>query len=84
MISEAAFHVEEMLAGKIRTYQMEKRYFHKHGHVVHVLLAVSLIRDNDGKPVYFISQIMDITQRKLSEVQMKASLTVLGAHRGGP
>jgi len=67
-------HIEEMLAGKIRTYQMEKRYFHKQGHLVPVLLAVSLIRDSDGKPVYFISHIMDITQRKLSEVQMKASL----------
>lgn len=63
-------HVRQMLAGEIDTYQMEKRYFHKNGSIVWVLLSVSLVRDDDGKPRFFISQIQDITRRKESEAQL--------------
>src|SRR5947209_8359384 len=36
--------IEQMLNGEIRSYQMEKRYFHKLGHLVWVILSVSLVR----------------------------------------
>lgn len=67
-------YVKQMLEGTIQTYQMEKRYFHKKGHIVHVLLAVSLVRDNQNQPLYFISQIKDITARKMAEEKLKQSL----------
>jgi len=47
----------QMLAGEIRSYQMEKRYVHKDGHTVWALLSVSLVRTNAGEPSYFISQV---------------------------
>ncbi len=56
--------VRRMLAGAINTYQMEKRYVHKDGRFIWILLNVSLVRDDDGRPLYFISQIQDITIRK--------------------
>jgi PAS domain S-box-containing protein len=59
--------VRQMLEGRIRTYQMEKRYIHKSGSIVWVLLSVSLVRDNSGEPLYFISQIENITARKRAE-----------------
>ena len=62
--------VRRMLAGDIDTYQMEKRYLHKHGHTVWVLLSVSLVRSSDGSPLYFISQIQDITARKRVEAEV--------------
>lgn len=62
---------KDMMAGVIKNYQMEKRYFHKDGHVVHILLAVSLVRDTEGKPLYFISQIEDITERKRMEESLR-------------
>lgn len=65
--------IRQMLQGKIRTYQMEKRYFHKQGHVVWILLTASLVRDSSGQPRYFISQIQDITERKRVEEQLHAS-----------
>ncbi|BDA70054.1 hypothetical protein CAL7716_042200 [Calothrix sp. PCC 7716] len=64
-------YVRQLLAGKIRTYQMEKRYFHKQGHSVWILLSVSLVRNRNGKPLYFISQIQDIDQRKQTEVKLQ-------------
>jgi PAS domain S-box-containing protein len=64
-------HVRDMLAGRIRTYEMEKRYFHKQGSVVHIWLSVSLVRDDHGRPLYFVSEIQDITERKRFEAELK-------------
>jgi PAS domain S-box-containing protein len=62
--------VRQVLAGELSSYQMEKRYFHKVGRLVWALLSVSLIRDPHGKPLYFISQIQDITERKEAEAAL--------------
>ena len=57
-------NVRQLLDGEISSYKMEKRYFHKEGRVVWVLLGVSLLRDKQNKPLYFISQIEDISEIK--------------------
>jgi diguanylate cyclase (GGDEF)-like protein/PAS domain S-box-containing protein len=62
-----AAQVEKMLAGGMDAYQMEKRNLHKDGHIVHFQLSVSLVRDEHGKPLYFVSQVEDISQRKQYE-----------------
>jgi len=62
-------YVRQMLVGAITSYHMEKRYLHKDGHEVPILLSVSLVRDVNGDPIYFISQIQDITERK--EIERK-------------
>jgi PAS domain S-box-containing protein len=49
--------VQQVIQGTIRTYQMKKRYVHKLGHWVWALLSVSLVRNERGEPVYFVSQI---------------------------
>jgi len=43
---------------------MEKRYLHKNGSLVYVIASVSLVRDANGIPVYFLKQIENITQRR--------------------
>src|SRR5215211_2787021 len=57
-------HLKRVLAGEIRTYQMEKRYLHKDGHVVWALLSVSVVHDEEDEPLYFVSQIQDVSERK--------------------
>jgi diguanylate cyclase (GGDEF)-like protein/PAS domain S-box-containing protein len=64
-------NVRRMLSGEVRTYQMEKRYLHKEGHVVWVLLSVSLVRDEVGEPLYFVSQIRDVSERKRAEEALR-------------
>jgi PAS domain S-box-containing protein len=63
-------NVRKMLAGEIKTYQMEKRYLHKNGSVVWILLSVSLVWTTSGEPLFFISQIQDITRQKASEEKL--------------
>src|SRR5216684_6468175 len=76
-------NVRKMLAGEIKTYQMEKRYFHKDGSIVWVLLSVSLVRDDDAQPRFFISQIQDITGRKKSERQLSEAAAQIETLRNG-
>jgi PAS domain S-box-containing protein len=63
-------NVHKMLAGEIKTYQMEKRYLHKNGSVVWILLSVSLVWTTSGEPLFFISQIQDITRQKANEEKL--------------
>ncbi|WP_285009863.1 sensor histidine kinase [Pedobacter faecalis] len=53
-----------LLNGKIQRYSMEKRYYRANGVLIWALLSVSLVRDAAGNPLYFVSQVKDITQRK--------------------
>ncbi|MBW4473719.1 MAG: PAS domain S-box protein [Stenomitos rutilans HA7619-LM2] len=64
---------QQARVGTIGSYQLEKRYIHQLGHVVWVLLTVSLLRDAEGEPLYFVSQLQDITQRKLTERALRQS-----------
>lgn len=50
---------------------MEKRYLHKNGQAVWVLLSTLLVRNLEGRPVYFISQAVDITDKILAMEQLK-------------
>jgi PAS domain S-box-containing protein len=65
--------VGQMLAGTIQNYQMEKRYVHREGHLLWALLSVSLVRDQRGTPLYFISQIVDITKNKRAAEDLRHS-----------
>ena len=66
--------VKKMMQGGINTYQIEKRYIHKKGHKVWVRLSVSLVRDSLEKPLYFVSQIENITEKKKIELDLKEKI----------
>lgn len=63
----------QVLNNEIQNCHLEKRYFHKNGQIVWVLLNVSLVRDEQGRPLYFVSQIQDISDRKQSETVLYES-----------
>ncbi len=64
-------YLKQLVDGKINSYQMEKRYRHKRGHYVWGALSVSLVRSDDNTPLYFISQIQDITETRNAEEALR-------------
>lgn len=70
-------YLVRMLNKEIDNYRMEKRYFHKSGHIIWGLLDVSLIWNTDGTPQYFISQVQNITARKKAEAANKKLMEAL-------
>ncbi len=67
-------YLRQILNQEIPDFHIEKRYLHKLGHIIWVLLSLSLICDEDNQPLYLIFQIQDITARKKSEAAMANSL----------
>ena len=65
--------VMKTLRGEQSAFQMEKRYLHKNGSTVWIQLTASLVRDADGAPLHFISQVADITKRREAEMALRAS-----------
>ena len=57
-------NMQQLLAGELDTYVMEKRYFRKSGEIIWVHLTESLVRNDLGEPQWFVSVVKDITQRK--------------------
>jgi PAS domain S-box-containing protein len=72
-LGEDLSYVDQMLRREIRTYQMEKRYIHKKGHAVWILLSVSLVYGSEMQPLFFFSQIQDITERKRAGEALRES-----------
>jgi diguanylate cyclase (GGDEF)-like protein/PAS domain S-box-containing protein len=56
--------LRELLAGRIPSYQVEKRYRHAWGHYFWGLLTVSLVRDGRGRILYVVSQVQDVSERR--------------------
>lgn len=56
-----------LLNGEITSYQMDKRYYAKDGHIIWVNLSASILRDEDDQPLHFIATIEDISARRRDE-----------------
>lgn len=61
---------QDVLQGKALAHQVEKRYYHKLGHEVWVLVGISLLSDTHNDTSQLIFQIQDITDRKRAEQQL--------------
>jgi PAS domain S-box-containing protein len=64
---------EMIICGGGGTVRREKRYLRQDGEVVWVDLAVTLVRDDAGRPSRLISTVADITARKRAEEQLRRS-----------
>jgi PAS domain S-box-containing protein len=63
--------IEKLLSGEQNSARFVKRYIHKNGSVVWVDLSSALRRDADGKPLYLMTSVIDITERKRAEEILK-------------
>ena len=65
--------VESILNGEVDFKRWEKRFIHKDGHIVWGDIIILLKRDEKGNPLYFITEIMDISQGKKTEEELEES-----------
>lgn len=63
--------MNQLVAGEVDHYSMEKRYIRKNGEPIWVKLTVSLVRMPQGQPNYFISVVEDIDARKSAEAELQ-------------
>ena len=59
--------MDRLLLGDRDTYSVEKRLLASGGATVWALQSTSLIRGDDGMPLYFVAQVQDITERRRHE-----------------
>jgi two-component system cell cycle sensor histidine kinase/response regulator CckA len=63
--------LRSLLANEHDSYRIEKRYFHKDGSIVWAIVSTTLLRDEQNNPLYFITNIQDITERKRAEEELR-------------
>lgn len=63
--------IQGAVHGDADSATFEKRYRHRQGHVLYGQIASSLVRDGQDQPLYFISQVQDITDRKRLEAELR-------------
>lgn len=71
--------IQELLDGKIDSFSMEKRYFQKNGRVVWAQLSATVVRNAEGNPLYLVSQMHDVTERREAEEALRESQVHLQA-----
>jgi PAS domain S-box-containing protein len=64
---------QRLIRGEIRSFDLEKRYIHRDGHTIWVYLNCSVVEDDNGRPIHFVTYIRDITDRKFAEQALKES-----------
>ncbi|NUN65021.1 PAS domain S-box protein [Pseudanabaena biceps] len=76
-------NIEHILAGTISTYQREKRYLHKQGHIVWIRLNGSVVQDTQGNRLHIIAHIQDITARKDARKTLELQSIIMNNMAGG-
>ncbi|HEX2728764.1 MAG TPA: PAS domain S-box protein, partial [Rubrobacteraceae bacterium] len=62
---------ERHLRGETKSYSLEKRYIHKQGREIWIELTANLQRDENGRPLYYIAFMEDISARKKAEEALR-------------
>ncbi len=71
----------DMLAGRANSYRVKKRYIRSDGSIVVGDLSVTLLRDEQGRPVHFIFQIVDLSERLAFASRLEAAEDQMDAER---
>ena len=71
-----------LFAGKVPSYQFEKRYVHKQGHDIWVRLNVSAVKPTADAPHYAIAQVENIMERKQAEAERENLIKELERRNG--
>ncbi|MCF8038289.1 MAG: transporter substrate-binding domain-containing protein [Desulfohalobiaceae bacterium] len=65
--------IGSLLRGEKDAERFEKRYVHKNGALLWADVSVAMRRDDKGKPLYFMTTVVDITEKKSTEEALRQS-----------
>lgn len=65
--------LHELVAGRITSFQSEKRYLRRDGSIAWGQATVNLVRDANGRPLRTMAMIQDITEQKRAAEALAAS-----------
>jgi signal transduction histidine kinase len=68
---------KELISGRVPFYNIEQRYVRRNGAIIWVGIIRSLVRDDDGTPLYTIGVVLDITHRKAVQELLRKSEAAL-------
>ena len=71
--------VDRFLSGHERTDSVRKRYIRKDGQVILVDISEAIIRGAEGRPLYLVSHVTDVTERERATSALKKSQELLQA-----
>jgi PAS domain S-box-containing protein len=71
--------LHEFVAGTQKLNYLMKRYVKKDGNIISVEISEAVVRDPEGRPLYFVSHITDITERQRAALALKESEELLQA-----
>jgi two-component system, cell cycle sensor histidine kinase and response regulator CckA len=63
---------EQLFRGEIPFFRLQKRYLRKSGEVLWINLTASVVRDREGKPLYGLAMVEDITEFKRNQEESLA------------
>lgn len=63
--------MEKLIKNELHISHLEKRFLQKDGNVIWGMVSASLIRDEQGKPINFIIQMKDVSDRIENEEKMR-------------
>lgn len=64
---------ERVLKGKVDSNIVEKKYITKHGELIDVFVATQVVRKEDGTVDYLVSLVLDVTEKKRYEENLRES-----------
>jgi len=73
-VEESLVDWDQLLSGRIKNFSREQTYVRKDGELLSANVTVSLVRDSNDNPNYFVAVFEDITERKEYERQLEASI----------
>ena len=70
---------KQVVNGKRKSYQLDKRFVKKNGHIIWGKLTVTAIKGKNDKTKYIIRIVEDITKQKETEKKLASEQTLLNA-----
>jgi len=69
--------VDDYLSGKLASFKVEIRMFHKNGHIVYVLVQAFSVSSQEKGPIRLVGTQADISERKKAEIFNRGTAEIL-------